>query len=361
MAIVSQNLKKNDNDLDVDAFRSAMLDWYKSNARELPWRVHFGERPDPYHEWLSEIMLQQTVVKAAIGYFNKFINLWPTIHDLADAHPDDITKEWAGLGYYARARNLHKCAQIISREYNGVFPNNEKDLMLLPGIGPYTSAAIRSIAFQKPSVVMDGNIERIMCRVFAHKLPLKDSKRQLYEFASYLSQDRTDYPGEYAQSLMDLGASVCISSTPKCMRCPIQQFCQAYKSGIQNDIPVKKNRVPKPERFGVLYFIENDKGQILFERRSDKGLLANMVGVPGTNWTDDAEESLTETFIPDFDISHTFTHFRLKLKGVRLLEKKQNDTNKKLFWYDPNEYVKLGLPTVFLKAVKQYLKVVKTR
>ena len=303
-------------------------------------------------------MLQQTTVKTVIPYFLKFIKQWPTVHDLANAPSEDVMRDWAGLGYYARARNLHKCAKVVSKDYKGVFPDDDEELKKLPGIGPYTAAAIISIAFGKPSVVMDGNIERVLARVFAHQKPIRDSKKELYGYASDLSRERTDYPGEYAQGLMDLGAGVCTPTSPKCGICPLNEFCTSYDKGLQDKIPVKAKKVAKPIKYGTLYFVKNDKGELLFEKRPEKGLLGGMSGIPGTEWTEQATNSSEK--IKNFQINHTFTHFHLVLDGVALTEENMPYiNNREYFWNMAEGYDKIGLPTLFKKSLKQYLKLMK--
>ena len=349
----SLNKHKSNHQKPVNEFRTCMLDWYQEHARVLPWRAKFGEFPDPYHEWLSEIMLQQTVVKAVIKYFDRFITLWPSVNDLAEASQEDVMREWAGLGYYARARNLHKCAKIISDEYDGHFPRSEEELLKLPGIGPYTAAAISSIAYGNPSTVMDGNIERVMVRVFAHKQPIKETKKDVYGYAKYFSDGCIDYPGEYAQALMDLGATICTPMSPKCMLCPISDFCSSYKQGLQDKIPVKKVKQAKPTRYGTVYFIENEKGELLSETRPEKGLFAGMRALPGTSWQEDKQ--VIANTIKNFQINHTFTHFHLILKGKVLKNKEFDYINKDCFWFDPSDYDKIGLPSLYKKAVKQYI------
>ena len=358
MAVAAENLKINDIDIDTDAFRAAILDWYEKEARTLPWRAPFGQKPDPYHEWLSEIMLQQTVVKAVIPYFLKFTKQWPSVHDLANASSEDVMRDWAGLGYYARARNLHKCAKVVSEKYKGVFPDNEAELKKLPGIGPYTAAAMISIALGKPSVVMDGNIERVLARVFAHEKPIRESKKELYEYAKFLSEERTDYPGEYAQGLMDLGAAVCTPTSPKCGICPIKEFCTSFDEGLQEQIPVKAKKAIKPIKYGTLYFVENEKGELLFERRPEKGLLGGMIGIPGSEWADQPQDPSRK--LKNLQINHTFTHFHLILDGVALTEENMPYiNNREYFWKMVEGYDKIGLPTLFKKSLKQYLKLKK--
>ena len=349
---------------DIDHFRNLILSWYRKNARKMPWRVPFGECASPYHEWLSEIMLQQTTVKTVIPYFDRFIALWPSVHDLAAAPVEDVMREWAGLGYYARARNLHKCAQVNSHEYGGAFPKDEKELLSLPGIGPYTAAAIRALAFQQPSTVMDGNVERVLARLFSVEKPIRDSKTELKEHAHLLSEGRADQPGDFAQGMMELGALVCTPQSPKCNLCPVQTFCSAYQLGIQNQIPVAPIRKKIPVREGNLYFIRNNKGEVMFERRSDKRMLGGMWGVPGTNWDRWKSDSdplkpyniQDAVIIPDFYVRHTFSHFQLELKGYII----DMDVNSKsdldaMLWYNVIQYKDLGLPTLYQKAVQQYL------
>ena len=210
--------------------RNEMLSWYDAHARVLPWRSKPSERPDPYYVWLSEVMLQQTTVQAVVPYFEKFISIWPTVHDLASATQDDVLREWAGLGYYSRARNLYKCAQAIVSEHDGIFPNSVKTLKSLSGIGDYTSAAIASIAFDIPSVVIDGNVERVISRLHRIDAPLPDSKTIIREYAQNLFiGDNTDRPSCFAQSLMDLGATICTPKSPKCEICPISKYCVAFE------------------------------------------------------------------------------------------------------------------------------------
>ena len=353
---------------DVDDFRSRMLSWYRKNARKMLWRASFGECANPYYEWLSEIMLQQTTVKTVIPYFERFISLWPSVHDLAAAPVEEVMREWAGLGYYARARNLHKCAKVISQEYGGIFPKSEEELLGLPGIGPYTAAAIRAIAFQQPATVMDGNVERVLARLFVIRKPIRECKKELREYADFLSKERTDQPGDFAQSMMELGALVCTPQSPKCSICPVQEFCLAYKAGEQNNIPVLPVRKKIPVREGKLYFIRNNKGEVLFERRPEKRMLGGMWGIPGTDWDNskvDAEGRAFKedegTYIPDFYVRHTFSHFHLELKGYVIDMKAYSKSDfDGMLWYNVTEYKDLGLPTLYQKAIQQYVSIVKS-
>ncbi|MEL7105822.1 MAG: A/G-specific adenine glycosylase [Pseudomonadota bacterium] len=292
-----------------------LLAWYDAHARSLPWRIPPGERarPDPYRIWLSEIMLQQTTVAAVKSYYQRFTSLWPTVGDLAAAADDRVMGEWAGLGYYARARNLLKCARAVVDEYNGVFPDTREDLLTLPGIGPYTAAAVAAIAFGRAETVVDGNVERVMARVFAVDTPLPAAKPELTELAKRLTP--SDRPGDYAQAVMDLGATICTPKSPACGICPWRDPCAARAAGIAADLPKKTRKKPKPTRRGVAYIARNSAGHWLLERRPDKGLLGGMLGWPGTDWshTPAPAPPLSADWQIIGEVRHTFTHFHLIL------------------------------------------------
>lgn len=300
-----------------------LLAWYDRHARDLPWRVAPSDRaagvvPDPYAVWLSEIMLQQTTVVAVRDYFTRFLTLWPNVEALAEAPDERVMGEWAGLGYYARARNLLKCAREVAQI--GAFPNTREALEALPGIGPYTSAAIAAIAYDLSETVVDGNVERVMTRVFQVETPLPDSKPELKRLAATLTPDAR--PGDYAQAVMDLGATICTPKSPACGICPWNRACMARASGIQADLPARKPKAPKPTRFGVAYLVRNDVGEWLVERRPDKGLLGGMLGWPGGDWGDVAVESSpldADWTDPGVEVRHTFTHFHLRL-SLRVAE-----------------------------------------
>lgn len=339
----------------INNFRKKMLNWYDKHQRALPWRATKGRKPNPYYVWLSEIMLQQTTVITVGPYFQKFIAKWPTVHDLAKAEKEDVMHEWAGLGYYARARNLHKCAQIVSSDLGGKFPDDQKELEKLPGIGAYTSAAIRAIAYNKPANVVDGNIERVMARIFAVKEPLPDSKLKLKELAGKLSDGRKDRPGDYAQSLMDLGATICTPTSPKCSLCPVISLCEAKEKGIAETLPMKKPKAAKPQRHGQVYWISNDNDEILFIRREETEMLGGMLGLPTTEWQKDGKPSRAPKGFrtAKASVKHSFTHFDLTLdiytsqheKGIIL--PKNNHV-----WVASSKIGELGLPTLFRKVVK---------
>ena len=296
-----------------------LLDWYDANARSMPWRIppadsRNGVRPDPYHIWLSEVMLQQTTVAAVIRYFLIFQKRWPDVHALANADDADVMGAWAGLGYYARARNLLKCARLISTDYGGKFPETESGLLALPGIGPYTAAAISAIAFDRQATVLDANVERVVSRLYAISEPLPDSKKTLRDLAGQLTP--AERSGDYAQAMMDLGATIC-SQKPSCEACPIAANCMARKQGIAAELPKKRPKAAKPTRYGIAYLAQRSDGTVLLETRPEKGLLGGMLALPTTEW---AEATVIEapplnakwSTIPT-PVKHTFTHFHLLL------------------------------------------------
>jgi len=297
----------------------ALLDWYDVHARQMPWRVgpadrRAGVRPDPYAVWLSEVMLQQTTVAAVRAYFHRFTARWPRVQDLAGAADADVMGEWAGLGYYARARNLLKCARVVVADHGGRFPGSRAGLQELPGIGPYTAAAIAAIAFDEPATVVDGNVERVMARMFQVETPLPTAKPILTEHAASLTPGGR--PGDYAQAVMDLGATICTPKSPACGICPWMTRCQARRAGVQADLPRKRARTPKPTRFGIAYLARRQDGAWLLERRPDTGLLGGMLGWPGAEWGATASEAppLRATWRdPGAEVRHTFTHFHLRL------------------------------------------------
>ncbi|HEY9038497.1 MAG TPA: A/G-specific adenine glycosylase [Roseovarius sp.] len=298
-----------------------LLDWYDVHAREMPWRVgparrRGGALPDPYRIWLSEVMLQQTTVAAVTAYFQRFTARWPTITDLAGAEDGDVMGEWAGLGYYARARNLLKCARVVVADHGGRFPSDHAALLKLPGIGPYTAAAISAIAFDAPETVVDGNVERVMARLHDIHTPLPAAKPELTAAATALTP--TQRPGDYAQAVMDLGATICTPRSPACGICPWRDPCAARIAGTAPELPKKTPKKAKPIRHGIAYVAQRSDGAILLERREDRGLLGGMLGWPGSDWAED-----TAPRAPPLDAAwhalneearHTFTHFHLRLR-----------------------------------------------
>ncbi len=304
---------------DPAVLSAALLDWYDIHARVMPWRVGPADRAagvqsDPYAVWMSEIMLQQTTVAAVRDYFLRFQSRWPTVQDLAAAADEDVMGEWAGLGYYARARNLLKCARVVASDHGGVFPTEYDSLIQLPGIGPYTAAAIAAIAFDRPEPVMDGNVERVMARMFDVHTPLPDAKPELKSLTTQMTPDRR--PGDYAQAVMDLGATICTPRSPACGICPWRDPCAARLAGTAPELPKKAPKKAKPTRYGIVYIAERSDGALLLERRPDKGLLGGMLGWPGSDWTDAPIE--TPPGEADWaplgaEVRHTFTHFHLIL------------------------------------------------
>jgi A/G-specific adenine glycosylase len=290
-----------------------LLSWYDAHARVLPWRFATS---NPYQTWLSEIMLQQTTVVAVKDYFIKFINLWPTVHDLAKAETEDVMKAWAGLGYYARARNLHACAKIVSQQLNGEFPKSVEELQKLPGIGPYTSAAIAAIAFDIPAAAIDGNVERVISRYYAIEEALPASKPIIRtEVEKLVPQHRS---GDFAQALMDLGATICTPKSPACGLCPWTHECSGRLRGLAETLPRKVKKQKLPTRFGHVYWIENSRGQVLVRTRAPKGLLGGMTEFPSSDWLRGKRQDFEPPFAANWKkqnlvVEHTFTHFHLQL------------------------------------------------
>jgi len=369
---MARNLKQKADKLnheEIIAFRTAILNWYDRHRRVLPWRALKGQKPDPYHVWLSEIMLQQTTVTAVIPYFERFLFLWPSVHDLAGAKNEDIMHEWAGLGYYARARNLHKCAKEVVEKYGGVFPSNQDELKKLPGIGDYTSAAILSIAFDKPANVVDGNIERIMARYFAVLEPMPKSKSLLRAKAAIFSKGQSQRSGDYAQALMDLGASVCTPKSPSCVLCPVRSGCLAYAKGIQADLPARIREEKKSRRYGYVYWITNEEGEVLIHKRPEKGLLGGMMALPTSEWKNDikyaavdtlsflSDSFLSDNVVEDYKahIEHVFTHFHLTLYLQKAVISDCKEIPPSYKWLCVEEVSASGMPTVFQKARDLFL------
>lgn len=348
-----------------DRFAQDLLRWYDKARRDLPWRAAPGVRPDPYHVWLSEIMLQQTTVKAVIPYFAKFLAFWPSVQALADAPLDDLLSAWAGLGYYARARNLHACAKEIAESFGGDFPTEEKDLLMLPGIGAYTAAAIAAIAFDHRAVVIDGNVERVLSRCFAVETPLPHSKKELREIAETLTPDKR--PGDFAQAMMDLGATVCTPRSPSCVICPLVMACAGRASGLETSLPYKVAKAAKPTRRGAAFFVQREDGAILLRRRPEKGLLGGMTEVPGTPWVTKNDSQSSDPFVHapvkgqwkalPGEVRHTFTHFHLELKvygarvenGITLTDAARTQD---CLWVRPEDIDAQALPSVMRKVVE---------
>lgn len=294
-----------------------LLDWYDRNARVMPWRIGpadraAGLRPEPYRVWLSEVMLQQTTVAAVNAYFRRFTARWPDVAALAAARDEDVMGEWAGLGYYARARNLMKCARAVVADHGGRFPETRAGLLTLPGIGPYTAAAIAAIAFDEPAAVVDGNVERVMARMFQVETPLPAAKPDLVALAENLTPTRR--PGDYAQAVMDLGATICTPRNPACGSCPWISACRAERNGVAASLPRKMPKAEKPTRRGQVWIGHRD-GSLILERRPDRGLLGGMTGFPGDGWDGAGGEAPARAdWRKVGEVRHTFTHFHLILQ-----------------------------------------------
>ncbi len=294
-----------------------LLRWYNGQARVMPWRVGpadrmAGRRPDPYHVWLSEVMLQQTTVAAVRDYFRRFVARWPTVGDLAAADDGAVMAEWAGLGYYARARNLLACARAVVRDHGGCFPQTAAGLCALPGVGPYTAAAVASIAFDEPAVVVDGNVERVCARLFAVDTPLPAAKPELVRLAGLLTPQGR--PGDHAQAMMDLGATICTPRKPACGICPLLGLCAGQAAGLAAELPRKLPKAAKPVRQGVVWVLRRADGAVLLERRPERGLLGGMLGFPGDAWDGaGGEPPLCAPWQAVGEVRHTFTHFHLVL------------------------------------------------
>ncbi len=299
---------------------SELLAWYDRNARDMPWRTSPADRkagvlPDPYAVWMSEVMLQQTTVAAVRDYHRKFLCLWPTVRHLAAAEDADVMAAWAGLGYYARARNLLKCARAVVADHGGVFPDTYDALLTLPGIGPYTAAAISAIAFDRPETVVDGNVERVIARLYDIHAPLPGAKGELTALAHDLTPDAR--PGDYAQAVMDLGATICTPRNPACGICPWRDPCAARRAGTAPQLPKKTPKKATPTRHGIAYVARRADGAWLLETRPESGLLGGMLGWPGSEWSDAPEPAPpleTDWEFLGEEARHTFTHFHLRLQ-----------------------------------------------
>jgi A/G-specific adenine glycosylase len=302
-------------------------------------------------------MLQQTTVATVGPYFLNFIELWPTVESLARASIDDVLKAWAGLGYYARARNLHKCAQLVAGELNGRFPDAEIDLLALPGIGPYTAAAIAAIAFDRPATVVDGNVERVIARLYAVATPLPEAKGPLRDLAAGLTPRRR--PGDYAQAMMDLGATICRPRNPQCGVCPLSAHCAALSSGLSAELPKRAKKPAKPVRCGTVYWVRY-RDQVWLRRRPEKGLLGGLWEVPSSEWRQagagDSDHEMNQAVpiqgrwrsLPGV-VKHTFTHFHLELKVEQLDLDRRRDIDGD--WTRLEDIGKVALPTVMRKVI----------
>lgn len=340
-----------------------LLAWYDANRRDLPWRVPSGGAIEPYAVWLSEIMLQQTTVATVGPYFGEFMARWPDVESLAKASLDDVLHAWQGLGYYARARNLHKCAGVVANELGGKFPDTEAALRKLPGIGPYTSAAIAAIAFGRPVMPVDGNIERVVSRLHAIQRPPAEAKKLAGTLAAGLYHPKR--PGDFAQAMMDLGATVCRPRQPDCGSCPLRDGCRARIAGAMEAYPVKAAKPVRPTRRGVAFWIERSDGAVLLRRRPERGLLGGMMEFPSTEWRELAwplEEAKSSAplaakwrSLPGV-VHHTFTHFHLEITVLcgQVAGRCAVGGNSGI-WSPPSRFSDHALPTIMKKVAKHVL------
>ena len=343
-----------------------LLDWYDRQQRELPWRVKAkgrARRSDPYRVWLSEVMLQQTTVAAVIPYYRRFVARWPTVAALAAARLDDVLAAWSGLGYYRRAHHLHATAQIVVARCGGSFPAGEEELRALPGIGPYTAAAIAAIAFGAQATPVDANVERVVARLFAVAQPLPGARQRIRRLARSLTPARR--AGDFAQALMDLGASECTPMRPSCLTCPLRRICGAQAHGLQDVLPLRAAKAERPLRRGFAFLALREDAHLLLRRRPEAGLLGGMWEVPSSAWlasTPAAAESLREAPVEarwwrvPGPVMHTFTHFRLELSVYRALVPTDTALT---FWSDPSrcrwidrrDLDRTALPTLMRKII----------
>ncbi|MGZ8306054.1 MAG: A/G-specific adenine glycosylase [Allosphingosinicella sp.] len=321
----------------VDA-SDALLRWFAVDKRRLPWRAEGKARPDPYRVWLSEIMLQQTTCAHAAPYFESFTTRWPTVEALAAAPEGEVMAAWAGLGYYARARNLIACARTVAGDPDGRFPDSEEGLRKLPGVGRYTAAAIAAIAFGRRAVVVDANVERIVARLFAVETALPAAREEIYRLAGSITPESE--AGDFAQAMMDLGATICTPRSPDCGRCPLAFLCAARAMGDPRAYPRKAARAPRPKREGIAYWLEHE-GHVLLVRRPAKGLLGGMLALPTDGEGPPADARWTEAG----SVDHVFTHFELTMKLLcAAAETRPSGT-----WWPIERIGEAGLPTLFAK------------
>jgi len=344
-----------------DPSAATILEWYDRHARHLPWRIppaqsRRGVRADPYRVWLSEVMLQQTTVVTVGPYFREFLERWPRVEDLAAADLDQVLTQWAGLGYYARARNLHKCARLVCSDHGGRFPDTEAGLRALPGIGPYTAAAIAAIAFGRIATPVDGNIERVMARLFVVEAPMPDSKPVLRTHAARLTPDAR--AGDYVQAVMDLGATICTPRAPTCGICPWQADCRAHTEGLTETLPRRRPKAPRPVRRAVAYWMTRKDGHVLLRRRPETGLLGGMMEVPSGLWEetpefrDDPPVAADWVSLPGL-VEHGFTHLQLELqvKVARI----DGRTTLGGVWIPVEAFGDHALPTLTRKVVRHVM------
>ena len=339
---------------------AALLTWYDAHRRELPWRAKPGQASDPYRVWLSEIMLQQTTVAAVIPYYCAFLKRWPSVRALAQAPLEDVLGAWAGLGYYSRARNLHRAARIVVHEHGGNFPGTSVELRKLPGIGAYSSAAIAAIAFGEPVAALDANGERVISRLFAVKEPLPKSRSRLRGLAQQIVPKRR--PGDFTQALMDLGSGICTPKKPDCPHCPLSKLCCGFALGIAGSLPRKLAKAVRPLKRGAAFIALDGAGAIYLEKRPENGLLGAMLQPPlstcNKRFPNGARARNQAPFTGDWKkrpgrVRHGFTHFELEMEVyVAAFKRRPNGEGR---WYAPEELPHIALPTVMRKIISHAL------
>jgi len=353
----------------AEAITGALLAWYDAGHRDLPWRPRDGSLGDPYHVWLSEVMLQQTTVAAVIPYYKTFLNLWPTLVDLAAANDGDVMTAWAGLGYYSRARNLLACARTVEAKYGGVFPGTVSEIKALPGCGPYTASAIAAIAFGVKTAAVDGNVERILARLMDDDTLLPQFKGKAQGLADGLAS--VDRPGDFVQASIELGALICRPKSPKCDVCPWGDWCQSRQAGTVIDRPKRPLKVERPKRYGLVYWVEqaqsHDQAKVWVVRRPPKGLLGGMLALPSPDWSvcdgplppevpDGA--SAWDVTVMNAPVRHIFTHFSLELTVIRVSVPNATTDTEVCQAFGDGQWQKTcnisaaGFPTVFKKVIK---------
>lgn len=340
-----------------------LLAWYDRHRRRLPWRAAPGQASDPYRVWLSEIMLQQTTVKAVGPYFEKFVARWPDVTALGSASQDDVLRMWAGLGYYSRARNLYACAVAVTRGHGGIFPDTEEGLRALPGIGPYTAAAIAAIAFDRRTMPVDGNIERVVSRLFAVEEELPQAKPVIQQLAARLLADSR--AGDSAQALMDLGASICTPKKPACSLCPLNENCIAHAQGTQETFPRKAPKKSGTLRRGAAFVVTRGD-ELLVRSRPEKGLLGGMTEVPGSDWLAGQDDATAKRQAPDLKglsswqrkvgvVAHVFTHFPLELVVYTAKAQARTRAPAGMRWVPTATLAGEALPNVMRKVIAHAL------
>jgi A/G-specific adenine glycosylase len=337
-----------------------LLAWYDRHRRDLPWRAPPGICPDLYRVWLSEIMLQQTTVVTVAPYFDRFVARWPSVSSLARASLDEVLHQWQGLGYYARARNMHACAKAVVERHGGVFPDDAAGLRALPGIGDYTAAAIAAIAFGRREAAVDGNVERVVARVFAVRESMPAAKPRLRALARDLVPDRR--AGDFAQAMMDLGATICTPRKPRCVLCPWRDSCAARAGGFAADLPARAEKPERPLRRGIVFWLTRGDGAVLLRRRPESGLLGGMIEAPSTPWReaawDDSEVLAHAPVVADWTplpgiVRHGFTHFPLELT----IWAGTTDAPPGGIWARPEQFKDHAFPTLTKKIARHALSV----